>query len=187
MKTRKKLTKAHKNQAIPTRLTQEQFNQFVLPHLTVGRRGPNPKLSLYTIFNYILHLLHTGMQWMNLPIALDASAKPEIHYTRIFRIFQRWVNERVFEKIFEQSVAQLQAHDLLALSVLHGDGSSSQAKKGGEMIGYNGHKHFKGEKIIAIVDRHANVIAPYVQAPGNRNESVLLTPAMAGLKKQLRR
>jgi len=78
----------------------------------------------------------------------------------------------------------LQAANLLDVSVLHGDGSSTVAKKGGDGIGYNGHKHFKGEKVIAIVDRNVNVIAPYVQAAGNRNESLLLAPAIKGLKKQ---
>ena len=43
---------------IPTKLSLEQFNQFVLPHLTVGRRGPAPKLSLHATFNYILRLLY---------------------------------------------------------------------------------------------------------------------------------
>jgi len=67
--------------------------------------------------------------------------------------------------------------------VLHGDGSSTPAKKGGDNIGYSGHKHFKGEKVVAIVDRNVNVIAPYVTAPGNKNESPLLKPALSGLKK----
>ena len=42
---------------IPTHLTIEQFEQFVLPHLYLGSRGPQPKLSLHVIFNYILKLL----------------------------------------------------------------------------------------------------------------------------------
>ena len=50
-------------QWIPTHLTLVQFTQFVLPHLIVGRRGPAPKLDLYAIFNYILRLLYTGVQW----------------------------------------------------------------------------------------------------------------------------
>ena len=39
---------------IPTQLTIEQFEEFVLPHLHIGSREPQPKLSLYVIFNYIL-------------------------------------------------------------------------------------------------------------------------------------
>ena len=40
-------------QVLPTQLERAEFEQFVLPHLTIGSRGPAPKLSLYTIFNYI--------------------------------------------------------------------------------------------------------------------------------------
>ncbi|HEY5141381.1 MAG TPA: hypothetical protein VIJ25_19010 [Methylococcales bacterium] len=41
-------------QWIPTHLTLEQFEEFVLPHLHIGSRGPQPKLSLHAIFNYQL-------------------------------------------------------------------------------------------------------------------------------------
>ena len=34
-------------QRIPTQLTLEQFQEFVLPHLHMGSRGPQPKLSLH--------------------------------------------------------------------------------------------------------------------------------------------
>ena len=44
--------------AIPTQLTLAQFNEFVLPYLKMGSRGPQPKLDLYTIFSYILKLLY---------------------------------------------------------------------------------------------------------------------------------
>ncbi len=44
-------------QGIPTHLIFEQFEKFVLPHLHTGSRGPQPKLGLHVIFNYILKLL----------------------------------------------------------------------------------------------------------------------------------
>ena len=56
-------------------------------------------------------------------------------------------------------------------------------QKVGDMIGYNGHKHFKGEKVVAIVDRNVNVISPYVRAAGNQNESPLFAPALQALRK----
>jgi hypothetical protein len=43
-------------QRIPTSLTLEQFEEFVLPHLPKGSRSLQPKLSLNEIFNYILKL-----------------------------------------------------------------------------------------------------------------------------------
>ncbi len=41
-----------------------------------------------------------------------------------------------------------------------------------------GHKHFKGDKVVANCSRHCNVIAPFVSAPGNRHESPLLQKAL---------
>ena len=45
----------------------------------------------------------------------------------------------------------------------------------------NGHKHHKGDKVVAICDRNCNVITPLIKAPGNRNEIVLLAPALDNL------
>ena len=94
-------------QRIPVRLIEKDFNEFVLPHLTVNSRGPQKKISSFKIFNYILKLLHTGCQWYNLPIDADGTGKPEIHYTNIFRSFQAWVTAGCFDKIFEGSVKKL--------------------------------------------------------------------------------
>jgi hypothetical protein len=49
-------------QAIPTQLGLGLFEEFVLPHLSIGSRGPAPKLGLFKIFNYILQLLYLGCQ-----------------------------------------------------------------------------------------------------------------------------
>jgi Transposase DDE domain len=129
-----------------------------------------------------LLVIHTGMQWHKLPIDRDENSKPEIHYTRIFRIYQRWIKDKSLERVFENTVSLLVQNNLVDCSILHGDGSSTAAKKGGDMLGYNGHKHFKGEKVVAIVDRHVNVITPYTRASGNQNESPLFEPAMHSLK-----
>ena len=39
----------------------------------------------------------------------------------------------------------------------------------------------KGDKVVALCDRNCNVIAPFQTAPGNRNESILLKPAIGRL------
>ncbi len=135
---------------IPVQLTLSQFNEFIFKHLPNPKRGPSCKISFYKIFNYILTILYTGCQWMALPLAIDPkTGKPEIHYTGVFRIFQYWLKEKVFDKIFENSVVCLHANKLLDLSILQGDGTSTIAKKGGDCLGFSGHKPFKGEKTVA--------------------------------------
>jgi transposase len=167
--------------AIPTQLALAAFEQFVLPHLSVGSRGPAPKLSLFKIFNYILRLLYMGCQWKELPIERDDEGRPEIHYTRIYRAFRRWEADGCIDAIFAGTVLKLHQDNLLDTSVIHGDGTTTAAKKGGDNIGFNGHKKVKGDKVVAFCDRNCNVIAPFVSAPGNRNESPLLREALPEL------
>jgi Transposase DDE domain len=72
----------------------------------------------------------------------------------------------------------LHQDELLDITVIHGGGTTTAAKKGGDNIGFSGHKKVKGDKVVAFCDRHCNVITPFVSAPGNRNESPLLREAL---------
>ena len=71
----------------------------------------------------------------------------------------------------------------LDLSVLHGDGTNTVAKKGGDGIGYSGHKHQKGEKVIAIIENNGYVLAPLPVAPVNEANTVLLPEGLKALKR----
>ena len=177
------MEKSQRWQWIPTNLTQEQFAEFVLPHLSTGSRGPAPKLQLYATFNYILKFLHMGCQWEQLPISKDPNGKPEIHYTRIYSAFRRWEADGCFDAVFAGSVRTLHQRGRLDLGVVHGDGTTTPSKKGGDNLGFSGHKHFKGDKVVAFCDRRCNVIAPFVSAPGNRNESPMLREALPQLSR----
>jgi len=125
-------------QGISTKLSLEQFDEFVLPCLSVGRRGPPPTLALHKLFNYILQALYMGCQWKMLPIDRNATGCPEIHYTRIYRTFRRWQADGCMDAIFFGSVHQLHQDELLDLSVIHGDGTTTAAKKGGDNLGCSG-------------------------------------------------
>jgi transposase len=107
------VAKSEQWQCIPTRLSIEQFQQFVLPHLSIGSRGPAPKLTLHAVFNYILQSLYLGCQWKELPIEKDQEGRPEIHYTRIYGAFRRWQADGCFEAVFAGSVLKLHQANLL--------------------------------------------------------------------------
>src|SRR5712671_3964861 len=70
---------------------------------------------------------------------------------------------------------------LLDLTVIHGDGTTTATKKGGDDLGFSCHKKVKDDKDVALCDRNCNVITPFVSAPGNRNESPLLRAALPQL------
>jgi len=48
---------------IPVQLSEAEFTEFILPHLSMPRRGPRCKLGYHGVFNLILQVLYTGMQW----------------------------------------------------------------------------------------------------------------------------
>ena len=174
------LTKA-KYSTIPVSVTEEFFNRTVLPCLTMPKRGPRSTIGYFKVFNYILKVLYTGMQWKMLPIDKTLDGKLEIHYTRIYRNFARWSDDGSLAKFFEASVKKLHDAGMLDTTVLHGDGTNTVAKKGGDGIGYSGHKRHTGEKIMAIVENHGNILAPFPVAPANVNDCVLLPASLSEL------
>jgi transposase len=115
---------------IPVQLSAPEFNAFILPHLSRPKRGPKCKLGYHRLFNLILWVLYTGMQWKCLPIPKDPTGKPELHYTNVYRAFAKWADDGSLQQAFIASVSPLSDEKQLDLSVLHGDGTNTVAKKG---------------------------------------------------------
>lgn len=67
----------------------------------------------------------------------------------------------VFDAIFAGSVLKLHQDDLLDITAIHGDATTTAAKKGGDNIGISGHKKVKGDKVVSIRDRNYNIVAPF--------------------------
>src|SRR5215469_3207821 len=57
-----------------------------------------------------------------------------------------------------------------------------RGQKRGDGIGYSGHKHEKGEKVIAMTDNKGYVLAPLPVAPVNETDMVLLPKGLTALK-----
>jgi len=172
---------------IPVQLSDTEFTAFILPHLSLPKRGPRCKLGYHRVFNLILRVLYTGMQWKCLPVPTDTHGKAAIHYTTVYKIFARWSDDGSLEEAFIASVRHLADHNQLDLSILHGDGTNTVAKKGGDGLGYSGHKHQKGEKVMAIIDNNGYVLAPLPVAPVNEADTVLLPEGLKGLKRVAKR
>jgi transposase len=88
-------------------------------------KGPKKKISTYKIFNYILYVLHTGVQWRQLK-----TYKNEIHWSNVYKWHNRWSKDGSYRRLFESSVELLNERGKLDLRILHGDGSNVVAKKG---------------------------------------------------------
>src|SRR5467141_2077675 len=123
---------------IPVQLSAAEFMQFILPHLSMPKRGPKCKLGYHRVFNLILWVLYTGMQWKGLPVPTHAQDKPAIHYTTVYKVFARWSDDGSLWQAFVASVRHLAAEKQLDISVLHGDGTNTVAKKGAMALASRG-------------------------------------------------
>ena len=115
---------------IPVQLSEPEFNEFIFPHLSMPKRGPKCKIGYHRVFNLILWVLYTGMQWKGLPMLRDAHGKPEIHYTNVSRAFAKWADDGSLQRAFIASVGHLADEKKLDVRVRHGDGTNTVAKKG---------------------------------------------------------
>ena len=118
-----------------------------------------------------------------LPVPKDTHGKPAIHDTTVYTVFARWADDGSLAHAFIASVGHLADQKHLDLSVLHGDGTNTVAKKGGDGLGSLGDKHQKGEKVMAIIDNNGYVVSPLPVAPVNEADMVLLPEGLKALKR----
>ena len=95
--------------AIPVQFSAPEFAAFILPHLSVPKRGPQCKIGYHKPFNYILKVLYTGMQWKELPIDKEAEGRAELHYTGVGKLFARRATDGSLERAFIAAVQRLDA------------------------------------------------------------------------------
>jgi transposase len=173
--------------AIPTSVTEDQFNQYILPYLSTAQRGYVSKIPLYKIFNYGLYRLHTGCQWPELPIAraTDDPSSAEISWWAVYYHFRKWSRDGSLERVWQHSVQVVK--DDLDVSVLNVDGSHAVAKKGGEAVAYQGRKKAKTSNILPITDHHGYILAtPHIMA-GNHNDAFQLKQTLQEAFKAIKR
>jgi len=119
------ITEKFRYNEIPKQVSRKDFNRYIDPHLRKPRKGPKPKISFYKIFNYILYVLHTGIQWDKLK-----TRRNELHWSNVYRRHNQWSKDGSYQKLFSASIIHLKDTEQLDTSIIHGDGSNIVAKKG---------------------------------------------------------
>lgn len=125
MVTKTKIKSKKLQKRLPIKVSEGHFNRSIKPYLRKPIKGPRPSISYYKIFNYILFVLHTGIQWRQLK-----TYKNEIHWSNVYKWHNRWSKDGSYQWLFESSIKTLDKTGELDLAILHGDGSNVVAKKG---------------------------------------------------------
>src|SRR5262245_63623217 len=78
---------------IPGQLSETERATFILPHLSMPKRGPKGTLGDHRVCNLILGVLDTGMPWQCLPVPPDAQGQPAFPDTTIDHVSAGWADE----------------------------------------------------------------------------------------------
>jgi transposase len=157
---------------IPESVTPEQFDQYILPHLSTAKRGYVSKTPLVGIFNLMLYRLHTGCQWDRLPVSpntAERERRQEPSWQAVYDHWRKWSADGSLARVWQHSILAVQV--ALDLSVLNLDGSHTIAKKGGENVAYQARNRAKTSNILPITDKHGYVVASTGIVTGNHNDA----------------
>ena len=149
--------------------------------LHAQKRGPKCKLYYHRVFNLILSVLYTGMQWKCLPVPKDPHGKPAIHYTSVYKVFADGPITGHSGRRSSRACGIWRPRNTSTPGCSMAT-DQHRGQKRGDGIGYSGHKHQKGEKVISIIDNHGYVLAPVPVAPVNETDMVLFPQGLNALK-----
>ena len=118
-----------------------------------------------------------------MPVPPDRDGSPASHDTTVYKVFARWSHDRSLAHAFIARVGHLSDQHQLDLGLLHGEGTTTVAHKGGAGRGYSGDTHQKGENVLAMTDNHGSVLSPLPVAPANEAEMIRLPAGLRALKR----
>ena len=75
---------------------KDTINNWIIPFLSVGKRGFKSNFDLATIFLLILKRLKTEVQWRELPIEVYFE-KGEISWQNVYYYFNKWSKDGSFQ------------------------------------------------------------------------------------------
>jgi len=105
------------------------IEQWILPHLVLGKRGFSSKVAHYQIVLLILYKLKTGCQWRWLPVK-QFFEQELLSWQGVYYHFNRWCKLDCWKQAWIHLLTQ--HHAYLDLSSAQLDGSHTLVKNGGQ-------------------------------------------------------
>ena len=126
--------KEHQNSGT---LGKDTINKWIIPFLSVGKRGFKSNFDLASIFLLILKRLKTGVQWRELPIE-SYFEKGEISWQNVYYYFNKWSKDGSFQRVWLNLLSKKKRK--LDMSCVQLDGSHTRCRQKGESTGYQARK-----------------------------------------------
>ena len=148
-------------------LSKDRIEQWIIPHLSIGGRGPEPQVELSAIVQAILYRLKTGCQWRMLP--LKEFFEPDtLTWNGVYHHHREWVKDGSWRKVWIEILKANRTK--LDLSSMQLDGSQTPCKKQGEHIGYQGRKSSNTTNALFVCDKEGQPLAMATPQAGHHND-----------------
>lgn len=148
-------------------LSKSMIEKWIIPCLSVGKRGARPGVALSDVVAAILYRLKTGDQWRWLPLAVFFEPST-ITWQGVYYYFNKWFKDGSFQRAW-LTVLQ-QNKKMLDLSSMQLDGSHTVARQGGEAVGYQGRKKAKTTNALFLTDKNGQPLMMSEPQAGNHND-----------------
>lgn len=148
-------------------LSENTIETWIIPHLTVGKRGFPPTVPIVSVVQAILYRLKTGCQWRELPVKQffgDAS----ITWGGIFYHFNKWSKAGCWLDVWLNLLKQNRQH--LDMSSVELDGSQTLCKNGGEAVGYQKRKSGEATNSLYLSDSKGIMLAMATPQEGQHHD-----------------
>ena len=116
---------------------KDTINNWIIPFLSVGKRGFKSNFDLASIFLLILKRLKTGVQWRELPIE-SYFEKGEISWQNVYYYFNKWSKDGSFQRVWLNLLSKKKRK--LDMSCVQLNGSHTRCRQKGESAGYQARK-----------------------------------------------
>ena len=143
------------------------MREWIVPYLSVGKRGFKSKLCLSKVMLLILKRLKTGCQWREL-VVKEYFDEGEACWQSIYYYFNKWSRDGSFRQVWIHLLQSNKA--LIDLSTAQLDGSHTTAKRGGDSVGYQGRKSSKTSNSLILCDNKGMPLCVGEPQDGKHND-----------------
>lgn len=137
-------------------IDKDSINEWIVPYLSVGKRGEKPKVEKGEIVAALLYKLKTGCQWRQLPVK-EFFKGYRLSWQGVYYHFRKWVRDGSLRQVWVRLLKQ--HRQLLDLSCVQLDGSQTICKNGGACIGYQSRKAAKSCNSLFLADNQGLMLA----------------------------
>ena len=136
-------------------ISEDSIKRYIVPHLSIGKRGCKLKVEPATIIAAIIYRLKTGCQWRELP--LKELLHGAISWQGVYHHFRKWARDGSLTKAWVELLKSQRR--LLDLSSVQLDGSQTICQNGGESIGYQTRKAANSCNSLFLADNKGQMLA----------------------------